>query len=299
MPRKLRPPDPGEPEPEHTVGNTLDGKSVHEELEHLDDYLDKIDSMTIKMDDESLAAEIRASIAAKSDDELEKIDRMWLAFDAKRPKSRTTPLPERGALLRVAETPAFARVRVTKLGSFNAIGDDSQLLGTTVIMWTQAERNHNHFAGGGKVRGVFTPENKAAWKAGELSWLSGDGEVELIDPPTYAGQPEDIIASTTTPPVELPAKKTSGVASNWPPLIWDNMQLYYAMVPLDDPLNCVETILCALAVAPDALNLRPFLLAGLKERYKEFLRDKNTYKAQDLRWRHADSPRWDQGLWIL
>ena len=73
MPRKPKPPGRGEPEPEHTievtarVEVTIDGKSVDEFLEDADNFFDKMASMTTKADDESLAARIRASIAAKSD----------------------------------------------------------------------------------------------------------------------------------------------------------------------------------------------------------------------------------------
>ena len=69
MPRKPRPLEPGEPEPEQTVEVTarievtIDGKSVDEFFEDADNFFDKMASMTTKVDDESLAARIRASIA--------------------------------------------------------------------------------------------------------------------------------------------------------------------------------------------------------------------------------------------
>lgn len=293
MPRKPKRPDPGGPEPEHTVEVTTDGKCVGEHLEHLDNFMDKIDSMTIKVDDESLAAKIRASIAAKSDDELEDIDRDWLAFDAERAKNRTpqpSPLPERGTALRVDKAPAFARVRVTKLGSFNTIGDDTELLGTVVILWTGTQENHNPFSGGARVRGVLTPDNPTAWRAGELSWLSADGEVELIDPPTYIGQPEDFIPATA--PVDLPKKTGRDMSYNWPSLIWDAMPLYEAMVPLIDCESATEIILCALKVAPPVAQLHAFLLSGLKARYAEYAED----ALWNDPWVHAAGPDWLNGF---
>jgi hypothetical protein len=230
---------------------------------------------------------------------VESMEKFFDKIEERRDASREKPtiLPGRGAVIRVGGTPPFARVRVTKLGSFNTIGDDSELLGTTVIMWTQSENNHNPFADDVEVRGVLTPESRAAWKAGELSWLSADGEVELIEPPSYVGRPEDFIPAVS--PVELPAPKRISLSSDWPSLIWDSVILYYAMVPLDDPLNCLETILCALEVAPPVPELRAFLLAGLKARHKEFLRNRSSYTSEDLRWLHEDSPDWQHGRWTL
>lgn len=299
MPRKPKPPGRGEPEPEHTievtarVEVTIDGKSVDEFLEDADNFFDKMASMTTKADDESLAARIRASIAAKSDDELEDIDRDWLAFDAERAKYRKTPpvpLPKRGDTLQADKAPAFARVRVTKLGSFNTIGDDTELLGTVVILWTGTQENHNPFSGEVRVRGVLTPENPSAWRAGELSWLSADGEVELIDPPTYIGQPEDFIPATA--PVDLPEKTSRDMFYNWPSLIWDAMTLYEAMAPLIDCQSATEIILCALKVAPPVAQLQAFLLSGLKARYAEYTKD--TF--WDDPWLHDAGPDWLNGL---
>ena len=299
VPRNPKPPGRGEPEPEHTVEVTarvevtIDGKSVDEFLEDADNFFDKMASMTTKADDESLAARIRASIAAKSDDELEDIDRDWLAFDAERAKYRKTPpvpLPKRGDTLQTDKAPAFARVRVTKLGSFNTIGDDTELLGTVVILWTGTQENHNPFSGEVRVRGVLTPENPSAWRAGELSWLSADGEVELIDPPTYIGRPEDFIPATA--PVDLPEKTSRDMFYNWPSLIWDAMTLYEAMAPLIDCQSATEIILCALKVAPPVAQLQAFLLSGLKARYAEYTKD--TF--WDDPWLHAAGPDWLNGL---
>lgn len=256
MPRKPRPPDPGEPEPEYTVEVTarvevtFDGKSIAE-----------------------LEAELEAERLAVLGDE-----------------PQLVPLPKRGDKLRTDKAPAFARVRVTKLGSFNTIGDDTELLGTVVILWTGTQENHNPFGGGRSVRGVLTPDNPTTWRAGELSWLSADGEVELIDPPTYIGQPEDFIPATA--PVDLPEKTGSDRFSNWPPLIWDAYQLYRAMAPLTDEQSAIEIILCALKVAPPVAQLQAFLLSGLKARYAEYAED--TFWNDP--WVHAAGPDWLNGF---
>ena len=259
MPRNPKPPGRGEPEPEHTVEVTarvevtIDGKSVDEFFEDMDSFFDNL--------------------------------------EAERPQSPPpVPLPKRGDTLQTDKAPAFARVRVTKLGSFNTIGDDTELLGTVVILWTGTQENHNPFSGEVRVRGVLTPENPSAWRAGELSWLSADGEVELIDPPTYIGRPEDFIPATA--PVDLPEKTSRDMFYNWPSLIWDAMTLYEAMAPLIDCQSATEIILCALKVAPPVAQLQAFLLSGLKARYAEYTKD--TF--WDDPWLHAAGPDWLNGL---
>ena len=197
------------------------------------------------------------------------------------------PSLEAGDTLRVEQTPAFSRVRVTKLGSFNTIGDDTELIGTEVIMWTGDTDNHNPFSDNVEVRGVLTPGNADAWQAGELSWLSADGEVEIIAPPTYIGRPEDYIPATA--PVELPENTGRDMFYNWPSLIWDSMPLYRGMVPLTDAQSALELILCALKVAPPVPDVQAFLLAGLKARYAEYVKD----GFWDEPWLTATGPAWD------
>ena len=115
-----------------------------------------------------------------------------------------------GTTLEVWEVPAFSRVRVTKLGSFNGIGDDTELLDAEVIMWTseqEVDDINDQLFGEMKVRGVLTPNDAEAWQAGELWWLSEDGEVEMIAPPTYIGQPEDYVpVGPPLPPVRKRAR---------------------------------------------------------------------------------------------
>jgi hypothetical protein len=111
--------------------------------------------------------------------------------------------------------------------------------------------------------------------------------VELIDPPTYIGQPEDFIPATA--PVDLPKKTMS---RNWPSLIWDAMPLYKAMAPLIDCESATEIILCALKVAPPVAQLQAFLLSGLKARYEEYAKD--TFWNDP--WLHTAGPDWLNGF---
>ncbi len=194
-------------------------------------------------------------------------------------------LPGTGRTLRIDQTPLFARVRLTKLGSLDTDSRDHDLLGQTVITWTDMERSKDIFAEV-EVRGILQPENEVAWQIGELWWLSGDAEVEIIDPPRYAGRPEELIRHAQ--PVQGPSNP--GRRDDWPPLIWRCESLLRALEPLDDNLSCVNTILCALSVAPPTFDIVPWLLAGLKARYAGLLRDGDLWPEKMHYWRHLDGP---------
>lgn len=201
------------------------------------------------------------------------------------PAKQARILPGTGKRLRIDEAPLFARVRVTKLGSLDTESRDYELLGETVIIWTDNERSNDIFAEV-EVRGILRPENEVAWTIGDLSWLSGDAEVEIIDPPRYAGQPEELIKEAQ--PVKGPTNP--GRRDDWPPLIWRCEALLRALEPLDGNLSCVDTILCALSVAPPTFDVRPWLLAGLKARYAALLRDGDLWPEKYFYWRYMDGP---------
>jgi hypothetical protein len=115
------------------------------------------------------------------------------------------------------EAPVFSRVRVASPGSLDTGPEDAELLGATVTTWTQLEGSGDVFAEV-EVRGIITPKN-------ELHWLSGDAEVEVIEWPRYADQPENLI------PQARPMRTPSGVNGveldgmtvdtphGWPPLV--------------------------------------------------------------------------------
>ncbi len=46
----------------------------------------------------------------------------------------------------------------------------------------------------------------------------------------------------------------------------------------------MQIILCALAVAPDDVDLRPMLLAGLKARYARVTREPNVFPPAQYPW---------------
>lgn len=194
-----------------------------------------------------------------------------------------------GRTMRMDEAPVFARVRVIKLGILDTSEDDLRLLGSTVITWTDMEKSDDMFAEV-EVRGVLTPELETEWIVGEISWLGGDCVVEIVDPPRYAGQPEDLIPLAE--PISGPAN--TGSPDGWPPLLWKSMPLYQALVPLQDSIQCVRTILCALTVAPDTFDVRPWLLAGLKARHAQMVRDSDLYSSREYDWRYREGPEWER-----
>lgn len=190
--------------------------------------------------------------------------------------------------MRADEVPHFSRARVVALGSLDTSPEDADLLGATIITWTQLDTSSEIFAEV-DIRGVIDPNN-------ELRWLSGDAMLEVIDWPRYADQPENLIAQAG--PMQTP----SGVASaafgggsmdtseGWNPLIWQSQPLYAAIRPIVDYEIAVETLLCALAVAPEIGDLRPTLLAGLRARYAKVARDTRTYPPARYPWLRSAEP---------
>lgn len=168
--------------------------------------------------------------------------------------------------MRLDKTPVFSVARVTALGSLDASAKDPGLLGATIVPWTELRQSNDVFAEV-DIRGVLTPPTT------ELRFLSGDAEIEIVQRPRYAGLPENLVAEAT--PMQSPAGVNGGAipglsfdtAAGWHPLIWESNTLFSAIRGWSDPEISVQIILCALAVAPDDVDLRPMLLAGLKARY--------------------------------
>src|SRR3546814_9127752 len=55
--------------------------------------------------------------------------------------------------------------------------------------------------------------------AGELSWVSPETEVTVVGPPSWAGQPEELVAEYPGDP-NLPG--LVGARTGWPRVIWHN-----------------------------------------------------------------------------
>jgi hypothetical protein len=194
--------------------------------------------------------------------------------------------------VRLDQTPVFCVARVTALGSLDTSDQDAEMLGATIVPWTDLRHSNDVFAEV-DVRGVLVPP------ATEFRWLSGDAEVEITQPPRYAGLPEQLVAQAR--PVQSPAGVNGGTMpgltfdtpEGWHPLIWDSNTLFSAIRGWTDPEISVQIILCALAVAPDDGDLRSMLLAGLKARYARVTRQPNVYPPVRYPWHRKSEPDLD------
>jgi len=190
----------------------------------------------------------------------------------------------KAASVRLDKTPVFSVARVTDLGSLDTGAKDAELLGATVVPWTDLRQSNDVFAEV-NIRGVLTSPTT------ELRWLSGDAEVEIVQRPRYAGLPEDLVAEARS--MQSPTGVNGGAmpgltfdtAEGWHPLIWESNTLYSAIRGWSDPEISVQIILCALAVAPDEDDLRPILLAGLKASYARVTREPNVFPPAQYPWR--------------
>jgi hypothetical protein len=190
----------------------------------------------------------------------------------------------KAASVRLDKTPVFSVARVTDLGSLDTGAKDADLLGATIVPWTDLRQSNDVFAEV-NIRGVLTSPTT------ELRWLSGDAEVEIVQRPRYAGLPEDLLAEARS--MQSPTGVNGGAmpgltfdtAPGWHPLIWDSNTLYSAIRGWSDPAISVQIILCALAVAPDEDDLRPILLAGLKASYARVTKEPNVFPPAQYPWR--------------
>ncbi|MDA0253182.1 MAG: hypothetical protein O3A42_19950 [Actinobacteria bacterium] len=167
----------------------------------------------------------------------------------------------------------FCRAKVTALGSLDTGEEDQQFLGAIIIPWTDAVISDDVFAEE-EVRGVLTSE-------GELLWLWGDSEVEVIEPPRCAGDPDELIGLAQPIGGGLRADSPDG----WHPFIWRSPRLFNCVVGLTDADTSVEFILAALTFAPDVDDLRPQLLAALKARYAALKRQAHAGTPAKYSWR--------------
>ena len=185
--------------------------------------------------------------------------------------------------MQLAQAATFSQVRITDPGSIGDIGGELSAVDVEVAIWTRCARPVNPFATV-DIRGV-------ADSAGGLIWLPGDAEVQVARGPRYAGPPEDLAKLATR--VEAPegSKGALKTADGWPPLIWGSDIVLSAVQGWNDPELAVETLMCAIAVAPDRDPLlRPMLLAGLRAQLSALARDPGTYPPSRYPWRGRDEP---------
>ncbi|MEU8257039.1 hypothetical protein AB0C06_22555 [Micromonospora inaquosa] len=183
----------------------------------------------------------------------------------------------------LATIPTFSRVRVTGLGSTDQIADQPPSIGDVVTIWTWRESDQNPFALV-RIRGVVHTERG-------FIWLPEDTEIEVVEPPRYAGRIEDLLKQAK--PVKAPAGSLGVMktADGWPELIWRSDIVFSPVQGWTDAEIAVEVLMCALAVAPDDdPQLKPMLLAALAARYARLQGDPKTYPADRYPWRNRTAP---------
>jgi hypothetical protein len=188
-------------------------------------------------------------------------------------------------LVRLADVSTFARVRVRDFGTVDGIEGIPHTIDDVMTVWTQCTSDENPFVTV-RIRGVINN--------GELAWLPEDAEVEVVEGPRFAGQPEDLI--TQARPIAAPegSKGVMKTADGWPDLIWNSDIVHSPVQGWTDPEIAVEVLMCALAVAPEHdPDLRPMLLAALKARYAKLAKDPDTYPPSAYPWRGRTTPNKD------
>jgi len=223
--------------------------------------------------------------------------------------------------MRLDECPYFCRVRVTDLGSGASLDDDDMdnveaFRGEIVVPWTEVKK-----AGDACVRGVVIPEvgirqigcvGGPQFAGYKLSWLAGDAAVELVDPPRYAGPPDELLAldwldrSLPTPSGGRRRFLDGTQLGNLHPLIYSCRRLFSCVVGPHrigeqpsvkfDAQDAVEFFLGALDVAPESGDLRPRLLASLRVRYGIVKRKADLYPPALYPWRET-APDVSRPLW--
>ncbi len=178
----------------------------------------------------------------------------------------------------------FSRVRFLTFGSVDEVDADPSAVDNVAVVWTGLTRDENQFATV-EIRGVID-------RHCGLVWLPEDAEVEVVAGPQYAGQPEELIKLAV--PVAAPSgSRGEGMVTpdGWPDLIWSSEVVFSPVQGWDDPELSVETLMCALAVAPEQDQpTRMMLLAALKARYAKVVKNPRTYPAARYPWRGRPGP---------
>lgn len=188
-------------------------------------------------------------------------------------------------LVRLADVSTFARVSVRDFGTIDGIEGIPHTIDDVVTVWTQCTNDENPFVTV-QIRGVISN--------GELEWLPEDAEVDVVEGPRFAGQPEELVREAR--PIAAPegSKGLMKTPDGWPDLIWNSDIVYSPVQGWEDPELAVEVLMCALAVAPEQdPDLRPMLLAALKARYAKLRRDPDTYPPAAYPWRGRTTPNKD------
>ena len=100
-----------------------------------------------------------------------------------------------GSGVKLQQAPCYSRIRVQSFGSVQWLGGDFVgAVDDVSVLWTECVALEDPFATV-EIRGVLDA-------AEGVVWLPDDAEVEVVDPPRYAGMPADLAALAT--PVQAP-----------------------------------------------------------------------------------------------
>lgn len=189
--------------------------------------------------------------------------------------------------MKLSEVPAFSQVRVLDFGSINEVYQFPHTIDEIVTVWTKCESDDNPFSTV-RTRGLVDQYDAVVW-------FAADAQVEVVEPPRFAGPIEDLLAEAR--PMKTPAGSNSPVFSpeGWPPLIWASDLIFSPVAGLTDPELAVEILLCAIAVAPTAADadLLPMLLSALRARIARLEESVDTYPPDRYPWRNNRDPSED------
>lgn len=172
----------------------------------------------------------------------------------------------------LADVETFASVVIRAVVNEDADDDDRALAGLTFAVWTDRESPEDSLAPY-EFRGLVRPNDD------HITWLPDDTVVEVTSGPTFAGRPEVLAVGASRVRVTDP-----DLAESWHPLIWESEAVMGPVSNTVDPEHGTEALLFALSVAPNVAEVREILLAALKARYTQVVRDPQTYPPARYPW---------------
>lgn len=181
----------------------------------------------------------------------------------------------------LCEAKNWSKVRIQELGLLDNTDQDREFLGKEVVVLGEEEAADTFVRNpkdGKPIRTTLVFADGDTWR------LGGDCLVCETFQPRPAGNPNEI--SQLAKDGTLIRKPDEGVIQfqdDMPSFIWEQMDLYSAVVGTVDAEFAIEEILYAISVAPE--EVLPTLYAALAQRYFETLH----YHEEN----NQDPPLWD------
>jgi hypothetical protein len=172
----------------------------------------------------------------------------------------------------LADVETFATVIIRAVVNEDADDDDRALAGATFAVWTDLESPEDSLAPY-EIRGLVRSNDD------HITWLPDDTVVEVAGGPTLAGRPEVLAEGAARVRVTDP-----DLAGSWHPLIWGSEAVMGPVSNTVDPEHGTEALLFALSVVPKVPEVQEVLLAALKARYAQVVRNPRTYPPESYPW---------------